>query len=339
MVPVYYGSIDATPLFLILLSEVCRWTGSVDIARELEQPARRALAWIDGFGDRDGDGFVEYERRTGRGLENQSWKDSGDSQRFRDGSIAIPPIAPAEVQGYVFDAKRRVAELARDAWDDHALAERLETDAARLADAFDAAFWMEDRQAYAFALDREKRQVDALCSNIGHLLWSGIVPAGATRSARPSPDDAPAVVRLGCQDDGRRRARVQPHQLPQRHRLAARHVDRRLGARPQRAARRSAGCSAPACWTRPSRSPDRSRRRSQAMTDPRPLSPSTTRPRAGRRPGRRARRSSACGCCSVSEPDPAENTLVSIVESAPDWLGDLTLTGIQARGRAWHRGG
>src|SRR5688500_17621913 len=118
----YYGSVDATPLFLVLLSEVWRWTGDAEPVHRLREPALAALAWIDRYGERDGDGFVEYERRTPRGLENQSWKDSGDSQRFRDGAFARTPIAPVEVQGYVYDAKLRVAELAREVWGDSGLA-------------------------------------------------------------------------------------------------------------------------------------------------------------------------------------------------------------------------
>ncbi len=172
----YYGSVDATPLYIVLLCEVWRWTGDDDLARRLRGPALAALGWIDDHGDRDGDGFVEYERRS-NGLENQSWKDSGDSQRFRDGRFAKPPIAPAEVQGYVYDAKRRLAELARVAWGDEVLAGRLEQEAAVLAASFDEAFWVADRGGYyALALDGTKRRVDSLCSNLGHLLWSGIVP-------------------------------------------------------------------------------------------------------------------------------------------------------------------
>jgi glycogen debranching enzyme len=175
--PAYYGTLDATPLWLILLSEVWRWTDDRVLARDLRGPALRALEWIDRYGDRDGDGFLEYERRTERGLENQSWKDSGDSQRYADGGIAKAPIAPCEVQGYVYDAKRRIAELARVVWRDRELADRLEAEAAELRKRFDEAFWVADRGGYyALALDGEKRQVDSLCSNIGHLLWSGIVP-------------------------------------------------------------------------------------------------------------------------------------------------------------------
>jgi glycogen debranching enzyme len=179
----YYGSVDATPLFLVLLSEVWRWTGDAEPVHRLRESALAALAWIDRYGDRDGDGFVEYERRTPRGLENQSWKDSGDSQRFRDGSFARTPIAPVEVQGYVHDAKLRVAELAREVWGDAQLADRLEHEAAELARRFDEAFWVDDRGGfYALALDGDKRPVDALCSNLGHLLWSGIVPAARQRA-------------------------------------------------------------------------------------------------------------------------------------------------------------
>jgi glycogen debranching enzyme len=173
----YYGTVDATPLYLILLSEVWRWTDDSALMRELRQPALRALGWIDQYGDRDGDGFVEYERRSPRGLANQSWKDSGDSQRFHDGSIAQAPIAPCEVQGYVYDAKLRLAELAREIWRDRPLAERLEREAQELKQAFNERFWTDARGGYyVLALDGEKRQVDSLCSNVGHLLWSGIVP-------------------------------------------------------------------------------------------------------------------------------------------------------------------
>ena len=173
----YYGTVDATPLYLILLSEVWRWTDDASLVRDLKAPALAALEWIDRYGDADRDGFVEYERRTEDGLENQSWKDSWDSQRFHDGALAQPPLAPCEVQGYVYDAKRRVAELAREVWRDRELATRLEGEAEELRRRFDSAFWVEERGGfYALALDRDKRQVDALCSNIGHLLWSGIVP-------------------------------------------------------------------------------------------------------------------------------------------------------------------
>jgi glycogen debranching enzyme len=181
----YYGTLDATPLYLVLLSEVWRWTDDARLVTALREPAMRALEWIDHYGDRDGDGFVEYEKRSARGLDNQSWKDSFDSQRFADGRIAVPPIAPCEVQGYVFDAKQRLAEIAREVWRDRELADRLDSEARELQRAFNEAYWIDDRGGYyALALDGAKQQVDSMCSNMGHLLWSGIVP----------PERADAVV-------------------------------------------------------------------------------------------------------------------------------------------------
>jgi glycogen debranching enzyme len=171
----YYGSIDSTPLWLILLDETYRWTGDLELVRELWPNAIAALEWIDRYGDRDGDGFVEYERRTTQGLLNQGWKDSGDAIRHRDGTAAEPPIALVEIQGYVYDAKRRMASLA-DRLGDRQLSRHLMVEATELAERFNAAFWMEDVQFYAMALDRDKRQVGSIGSNPGHCLWSGIVP-------------------------------------------------------------------------------------------------------------------------------------------------------------------
>ena len=174
--PRYYGSIDSTPRYLVLLAETWRWTDDASLARRLREPALLALEWIDRYGDRDGDGFVEYSRMVDSGLANQSWKDSGDSQRFQDGSFAEAPIAAVEVQGYVYEAKRGLAELAREVWRDKGLAERLEREADELRARFDEAFWIDERGGfYALALDGKKRKVDARSSNMGHLLWSGIV--------------------------------------------------------------------------------------------------------------------------------------------------------------------
>jgi glycogen debranching enzyme len=172
----YYGTADATPLFLVLLDETVHWTGDTALARELETEARSALAWIDEHGDRDGDGYVEYERRnTESGLENQCWKDSHNSILFADGSNSSLPRATCELQGYVYDAKVRAARLAREVWDDPSLADRLEAEADQLKRSFNRDFWLADREYFALALDGEKGQVDSLTSNIGHLLWSGIV--------------------------------------------------------------------------------------------------------------------------------------------------------------------
>jgi glycogen debranching enzyme len=172
----YYGSHDSTPLFLILLDEYERWTGDTELVRRLEPTARAALAWIQGPGDPDGDGYLEYRTRSSRGLSNQCWKDSWNSILFADGTVAQPPIATCELQGYAYDARWRTARLAREVWGDAPLAVRLEQEAVVLRERFDGDFWNEERGHYVLALDGEKRQVDALTSNVGHLLWSGIVP-------------------------------------------------------------------------------------------------------------------------------------------------------------------
>jgi glycogen debranching enzyme len=171
----YYGSHDVTALFLVLLDEYERWTGDVDRVRRLEPVARAALAWIDGAGDRDGDGFLEYHTRSEQGLVHQGWKDSYNAILFCDGRPAEPPIATCEIQGYAFDARRRMARLARTVWDDPELADALDASAAALASAFEARFWCGEGGYPALALDGEKARVDALTSNIGHLLWSGIL--------------------------------------------------------------------------------------------------------------------------------------------------------------------
>ncbi len=182
----YYGAADVTPLFLILLDEVERWTGNAELVRQLEMEARAALTWIDKYGDRNGDGYVEYDRRNKEtGLENQCWKDSWNSIQFADGTISRLPRATCEIQGYVYDAKRRCARLARQLWNDPALAEQLEKEAAELKRRFNQDYWLEDREFFALAIDGDGRKVDSLTSNIGHLLWSGIV----------EDDKAEAVVR------------------------------------------------------------------------------------------------------------------------------------------------
>ena len=180
----YYGASDTTLLFLVLLDEYERWTGDVNLVRTLEPNARAALNWMDHFGDRDGDGYIEYERKTKLGLENQCWKDSWNSILFHDGTLAPTPRATCELQGYAYDARLRCARLARDIWKDDALALKLETQAADLKRRFNQDFWIPDRKFFALALDGHKRKVDSLCSNIGLLLWSGIVDDDKARALR-----------------------------------------------------------------------------------------------------------------------------------------------------------
>jgi glycogen debranching enzyme len=169
----YFGSVDATPLFLMLLAEYERWTADLALVDRLWPAALAALDWIERFGDRDGDGFVEYGRRSEQGLVNQGWKDSADSIRWADGRLAEGPIALAEVQGYVFQARRGMARLARRRGDT-AMAERLEAAAEDLRARFEAAFWLEGPATYAVALDGAKQAVDSVTSNAGHVLWTGL---------------------------------------------------------------------------------------------------------------------------------------------------------------------
>ncbi|MDG4809853.1 glycogen debranching N-terminal domain-containing protein [Micromonospora sp. WMMD1120] len=181
----YYGTVDASPLFVVLLDEYERWSGDTALVRELEQEARAALDWIDTYADLQATGYIWYRRRNrATGLDNQCWKDSWDSISYVDGRLPGFPRATCETQGYAYDAKIRGARLARTVWGDDAYAERLEQEAAALHERFNRDFWLEEQGFYALALDHDGTPVDSLSSNIGHLLWSGIVP----------PERAPRVV-------------------------------------------------------------------------------------------------------------------------------------------------
>jgi glycogen debranching enzyme len=172
----YYGNADATPLYVVLLDEYERWTGDTKLVRSLENEARAALKWIDEYADLMGNGYVSYKRRNEEtGLENQCWKDSWDSISYRDGRLPGYPRATCELQGYAYDAKVRGARLARLVWKDDAFADKLEGEAADLKRRFNRDFWVDDGEYFALALDADGQQVDALASNNGHLLWSGIV--------------------------------------------------------------------------------------------------------------------------------------------------------------------
>jgi len=172
----YYGSADATPLYVVLLDEYERWTGDRRLVHELEYEARAALNWIDEYADLMGNCYISYQRRNEKtGLENQCWKDSWDSISYRDGRLAGFPRATCELQGYAYDAKMRAARLAREIWKDPEFASELEKQAAELKRRFNRDFWIADGEYFALALDSNGKQVDTLSSNIGHLLWSGIV--------------------------------------------------------------------------------------------------------------------------------------------------------------------
>ena len=179
----YYGSVDATPLFVSVLGAVSRWGFAKDTIAALLPHADRALDWIRDYGDKDGDGLVEYERLNDQGLINQGWKDSWDGINFADGRLAEPPIALCEVQAYVYAAYMARAWMAYDAGD-AAMADELAGRAAQLKKQFNEQFWMPERGYYAVALDRDKRPVDACASNMGHCLWLGLM----------DEDKAPAVA-------------------------------------------------------------------------------------------------------------------------------------------------
>lgn len=170
----YYGTADATPLFVMLLAECWRWGADESVVRGLLPAADAALTWIEQYGDRDGDGFVEYQRATDRGLVNQGWKDSFDGINDANGVLAESPVALSEVQGYVYAAWLARADLA-DAFGDKRTAEQCRAKAAELRIQFNERFWLPDRGWYAVALDGRKRPIDALASNQAHCLWTRIV--------------------------------------------------------------------------------------------------------------------------------------------------------------------
>ncbi|HEU4683897.1 MAG TPA: glycogen debranching N-terminal domain-containing protein [Nitrospira sp.] len=179
----YYGTVDATPLFLILLHSHACWSGDLSLFRELRPNVERALHWIDRYGDPTGDGYISYLSNTKKGLINQGWKDSGDAIVTADGRLAKPPIALVEVQGYVYMAKRAVAELYdRNGEPERAAALRREAAALRVR--FNRDFWLEEEGCYALALEEGLRPCRVMSSNPGQALWTGIV----------DEDRAPRVV-------------------------------------------------------------------------------------------------------------------------------------------------
>jgi glycogen debranching enzyme len=170
----YYGSVDSTPLFLVTLGEYLRWTADWKLGRELRPNVDRALDWIDEFGDVDGDGYVEYISRSEHGIRNQGWKDSHDAIAYRDGRPVEPPVALAEVQGYVYDAKQAMAEYF-DKLGEAVRADSLRRQAAELRERFLRDWWVESEQCFALALDPDKRPIPSVTSNPGHCLWSGLL--------------------------------------------------------------------------------------------------------------------------------------------------------------------
>jgi glycogen debranching enzyme len=187
----YYGSVDATPLFVLLVGEYFNRTGDLDTIKELWPNVQAALHWINNYGDPDGDGFVEYYRKNAEGLINQGWKDSHDAVFHEDGQMAEGPIALCEVQAYVYGAKRHAAVLAL-ALNHSALAATLSDQAEVLRERFEAAFWCDDLSTYALALDGDKKPCRVVSSNAGHSLLTGI--ADRSRAERV----AETLLGTGC---------------------------------------------------------------------------------------------------------------------------------------------
>lgn len=169
----YYGTIDATPLFLILVARHAQWTGDLQLFRQLERSVQGALRWIEDFGNLDGGGYLKYSSRSSRGLSNQGWKDSWDGIMNADGSLAEPPIALVEAQGYVYDAKLGIAELYEREGQGE-MAARLRNEAEKLRERFNRDFWLEKEKCYALALQGNGDPLRVVSSNPGHALWSGI---------------------------------------------------------------------------------------------------------------------------------------------------------------------
>ncbi len=178
----YYGTVDATPLFVVLFVETMKWlrgtSRAEDLYRDLLPSVILALEWINSYGDLDGDGFVEYDKGLAGGVINQGWKDSSDSLQYSDGKAPVFPVALVEVQGYVFHAKMGLASLA-ELHGDLELAARLQEEATALKQRFNRSFLMPTEHFFAQALDGEKHQVESITSNAGHLLWSGILESSA----------------------------------------------------------------------------------------------------------------------------------------------------------------
>ena len=296
----YYGCADATPLYVVLLDEYERWTGDRKLVQKLESQARAALTWIDEYADLLGTGYIWYQRRNEKtGLENQCWKDSWDSISYRDGRLPGFPRATCELQGYAYDAKVRGARLARLVWKDPRARRRLERGGRRPEAPLQPRLLGRGGGYFALALDTDGNQVDALASNNGHLLWSGIVDKSRREGGRGAPHGTEALLRLGRAHAGRGRGSLQPHRLPRRHGLAVRQLVHRLGP----ASVRLQGRGRADRRRHPRRGRDLRRRLPEAFGGYAGASPSTrcsTRPRAARRPGRRVRRSCSCERCSVS---------------------------------------
>jgi glycogen debranching enzyme len=205
----YYGSVDSTPLFVMLAAAYYERTGDLEFINSIWDHIERALDWMDHYGDVDGDGFLEYTRRSGKGLVQQGWKDSHDSVFSEDGTLAEPPIALCEVQGYAYAARKGAAELARKRGLIN-FAGRLSQQASVLQEHFEEAFWVEELGTYAFALDGKKRQCRVTVSNPGHCLWTRIARADRAKRVAEGLMDQNLFSGWGVRTVGTREARYNP---------------------------------------------------------------------------------------------------------------------------------
>lgn len=205
----YYGSVDSTPLFVMLAAAYYRRTGDLEFITSIWSNIERALDWMDHYGDVDQDGFLEYSRHSGKGLVQQGWKDSHDSVFYEDGVLAEPPIALCEVQGYAYAARKGAAELARNQGLTD-LAQHLSQQADRLKERFEEAFWVEQLGTYAFALDGKKRQCRVTVSNPGHCLFTQIVRPDRARRVAEGLMDENLFSGWGIRTVGTREARYNP---------------------------------------------------------------------------------------------------------------------------------
>lgn len=344
----YYGTIDATPLFIVLLDELHRWTGDDEFVRRYEQHARAALDWIERGGDVDDDGFIEYFKRSAHGLDNQSWRDSHDSQRFRDGRQATGHIAPLEAQGYAFDARRRMARLAREVWNDPDLARRMDADADQLLARIDAAYWTtptvddalspDDPRAggwFAMALDGSKQPVDAMTSNVGHLLWSGaVLPERIDACVRQLMDPAMSTgwgIRTMSASDAAynplayHNGTVWPHDTA----ICAAGMIRAGAAETGWQVARALLDTAAAFDGRP---PELFAGLDRAQT-PFPVPyPTSSRPQAWAASASLMLMTAVLGI----KPEPESKRLVSNAEHVPEWVDGVTIHGVPAFGRRWN---
>ena len=264
----YYGCADATPLYVVLLDEYERWTRRPQArARSRARGARGARPGSTSTPTCMGNGYISYQRRNEKtGLENQCWKDSWDSISYRDGRLPGLPAGDLRAPGLRLRRQDARRPPGTPRLEGPAFADRLEKEAADLKRRFNRDFWVEDGEYFALALDTEGKQVDALASNNGHLLWSGIVDKSKAKAVVRAPPGAEALLRLGRAHARRGRGALQPDRLPRRHGLALRQLVHRLGPAPLRLQGRGGARSPPASSTPPSSSRAPARRRSAATS-------------------------------------------------------------------------